>query len=294
MLRPPRAFFLSAQTLCSGFCLAAGIGLFLRSSDGAAADPMAGRTPPGGLPGFQKVLSHFDLEIPVAKGSGVMSVSTLSSDPDKGFASGPGYGNYFWAAGNHQMVFMVPPNGATTPGSRFPRTELKQKQEERWTVASGDHALRGTFAVASVPKITDKGEITVAQIHDNISDKGPLLKLICDYRARPWKLLAEYRMEPKKSSVIRRTPDAQQLAISADSPVDYEIILSSNHVLTVRARISGMPMWTALADSSQAGKALSAAWDSETCYFKAGCYMFDPGAATEPVGKICYSALSLE
>ncbi len=255
---------------------------------------MMDKKPPGSVPGFATVLTHFDLEIPVADASGVIKITTLASDPTKGFAADPGYGSFFWALGSTQLIFAVPPNGAVTPNSHFPRTELSQKKTERWKVGGGNHTLRGTFALTSVPKITEKGEITLAQIHDDISDNGPLLKLMCDYNARPWKLLAEYRTEPKKSSEIIHTPDRQRESIILNKAMDYEIMLSSTHVLTVKVRKTGTKTWSVLADSSQKGQALDAAWEAETCYFKAGCYMFDPGPVATPVGEVRYSMLSVE
>jgi len=285
---------LSAQTRWTVIALAFGISFLPWPATTLAADLVADKKPPGGVPGFATALAHFDLEIPVADASGVIKITTLASDPAKGFAAEPGYSSYFWAVGTTQMIFVVPPNGATTPNSRFPRTELSQKKEERWKVGSGNHTLRGTFALTSMPKITEKGEITLAQIHDDISDNGPLLKLMCDYKSRPWKLLAEYRTEPKKSSDIIQTQDRQRESITLNKPMDYEITLSSSHVLMAKVRKSGTKTWSVLADSLQKGQALDATWDGETCYFKAGCYMFDPGPVATPAGEVRYSMLSVE
>lgn len=260
----------------------------------SAADPLAGRTPPGSVPAFAKALAHFDLEIPIADGSGVVKLTTLTSEPAKGFAAAPVYATYFWAPSGTEMIFRVPPNGATTPNSHFPRTELSQKKAERWKPAGGNHTLRGTFALVSVPKVTDKGEITLAQIHNDISDNGPLFKLICDYKTRPWKLIADYRVEPKKSSAIIRTADRQRESITLNTPVEYEILLTSARVLTVKTRKPGTQTWKVLADSSQKGQALDLAWDGETCYFKAGCYMFDASPTDAPAGEVHYTALAVE
>ena len=262
--------------------------------EASSSSPLGDKKPPGSIPGFATALAHFDLEIPIADDSGVVKVSALVSDPLKGFATEPGYGSFFWAVGSAAMIFHVPPDGATTPNSHFPRTELSQKKEERWKIGSGNHTLRGTFAIASVPKVTEKGEITLAQIHDNVSDNGPLLKVICDYNSRPWKLHADYRVEPKKSSENVKTPDKQLQSIAVNSLMEYEISLSSARVLTVKVRKAGTKTWNVLADSSQKGQALDAAWDDETCYFKAGCYMFDPGPSGTPPGEVHYSTLSVE
>jgi hypothetical protein len=195
--------------------------------------------------------------------------------------------------GGTQLVFQVPPNGATTTGSHFPRTELIQKKVERWKVASGDHALHGTFAVLSVPQVTDKGEITLAQIHDDVSDHGPLLKLICDYKSKPWKLMAEHRLEPAKSGRIIRTEPRKRASIEMGKGMQFEITLTATRALKVRVRKFGAQSWSELADSTERGCALDSAWDEETCYFKAGCYMFDPGEAATPVGEIRFAQLSL-
>jgi hypothetical protein len=224
----------------------------------------------------------------------VVKLTTITSEPAKGFAAAPGYATYFWAPNATEMIFRVPPNGATTPNSHFPRTELSQKKAERWKPAGGNHTLRGIFTLAAVPKVTDKGEITVAQIHDDLSDNGPLLKLICDYKSRPWKLFAEYRVEPKRSSAIIRTADRQRESITLNIPLEYEIQLTSAHVLTVKARKPGTQTWKVLADSAQKGQALDPAWEAETCYFKAGCYLFDPSPTDTPAAEVHYSMLAIE
>jgi len=260
----------------------------------AAADDFAGKKPPGTVPSFASALAHFDLEIPIADASGVVKIGTLISDPAKGFAADPGYGAFFWSAGGQRLIFRVPPNGATTPNSHFPRTELSQKKTERWKPGSGNHTLRGTFVIVATPKVTEKGEMTLAQIHDDVSDNGPLLKVMCDYKARPWKLLADYRTEPKKSSAIIRTAEPQQESIALNGPMDYEIVLTSAGVLTVKVRKFGTQSWKVLADSSRKGQALDASWIAETCYFKAGCYMFDPGPSAAPAAEVHYTALSVE
>lgn len=276
--------------------LPAWVMVIITMADVVAAPGDAGlaKSPPGGVPAFAAALAHFDLEIPVAAVSGVVKIDSLTSEPSRGFADAPGYGGFFWAAGGTQMVFSVPPNGATTPNSRFPRTELSQKKSERWKPASADHVLRGTFAITSVPKITDKGEITIAQIHNDISDNGPLLKLVCDYRSKPWKLHADYRVQPKKASDNHVTPDRKREALVANRPMDFEITLTSARVLTVKVRKTGTRTWNVLADSAGKGLALDPDWDTETCYFKAGCYMFDPGPAATPAGEVRYSMLAVE
>ncbi|HEV7406600.1 MAG TPA: polysaccharide lyase family 7 protein [Chthoniobacteraceae bacterium] len=271
-----------------------GLVLLMAPPPASAADPLAGRTPPGAVPGFAKALAHFDLEIPVADSSGVVKITTITSEPAKGFAAAPGYATYFWAPSATEMIFRVPPNGATTPNSHFPRTELSQKKAERWKTAGGNHTLRGIFTLAAVPKVTDKGEITVAQIHDDVSDHGPLLKLVCDYKSRPWKLFAEYRTEPQKTSAIIRTPDLQRESITLNTPLEYEILLTSAHVLTVRTRKPGAPTWKVLAYSLQKGQHLDPTWEAETCYFKAGCYLFDPSPTDAPPAEVHYTVLAIE
>jgi hypothetical protein len=251
------------------------------------------KQPPASLRAVSAALAHFDLQIPIADGSSVVSIKTLSTDPTKGFDASPAYGAFCWAT-DRQLIFRVPPNGDTTPNSHFPRTELSQKQKERWKPASGDHLLRGTFAITSVPKITDKGEMTLAQIHDDVSDNGPLCKLMCNYNSRPWKLTADYRIETKKSSKIIQTSKTKRESIELNHAMDYEIKLTSARLLTVKARKSGTKTWSILLDSSAKGQSLDAAWDTETCYFKAGCYMFDPGSSATPAGEVRYSMLGIE
>ena len=57
------------------------------------------------------------------------------------------------------------------------------------------------------------------------------------------------------------------------------------HLHPVKVRKSGAQSWKTLADSTQKGQALGATWAGETCYFKAGCYMFDPGPTEAPAAE---------
>lgn len=60
----------------------------------------------------------------------------------------------------------------------------------------------------------------------------------------------ESRAEPKKSSAIIRTVDRQRESITLNTPLQYEIQLTSAHVLTVKARKPGTQTWKVLADSA--------------------------------------------
>ncbi len=254
----------------------------------------AAKTPPGANPLYSSVLSQMDLEIPVSNGSGgVVNITTLTSNPNQGF--NPGYASFFYCNDNGTYIdFEVPPNGATTSGSSDPRTELKQKSNVRWIVSSGTHTMTGKFKILQLPNVTNKGMMTVAQIHNNISDNGPLLKLEYYFKQGTPYLYTEHRLQPTKTSTQFKTGPKYTLPVNTE--VFYEITLTASRRLTVKVRPNG-GSWTTICDSQGSaplGGPLVSAWGSQTCYFKAGCYMHDASTSSTPVAKVRYYHLTIQ
>jgi len=69
------------------------------------------------------------------------------------------------------VVFSAPAGGATTKGSRYPRSELREmdgEQKAAWSNRTGRHILTVRQAVTALPPV--KPEVVVAQIHDAQDD----------------------------------------------------------------------------------------------------------------------------
>ena len=75
--------------------------------------------------------------------------------------------------GDNGVRFRAAVNGATTGGSDYPRSELREmthsgKINARWSSREGTHAMFLDQAITAVPKI--KRDIVAGQIHDNNKD----------------------------------------------------------------------------------------------------------------------------
>jgi poly(beta-D-mannuronate) lyase len=79
---------------------------------------------------------------------------------------------YFHVAGS-AVVFTAPIQGATTSGSGYPRSELREmanggKDNASWSSTSGSHSMTVTEAITHTPVV--KPHVVAAQIHDASDD----------------------------------------------------------------------------------------------------------------------------
>lgn len=162
----------------------------------------------------------------------------------------------------------APCDGATTSGSKYPRTELRELQPDgkslaSWGTSDGkSHELHLTIAVTHLPQ--KKPHVIMAQIH------GPEHKLLA-IRIEKDKVLAEG--EGQKDVVFRR---------------NYEL----GNPLTLKIQTGDGKI--RVMDSSQE----VVCWDSSEadCYFKAGCYTqsnLKSGDTPESYGEVLITNLRI-
>jgi hypothetical protein len=99
--------------------------------------------------------------------------------------SGYQHPKYFYTGLDGAMVFKAPVEGATTGGSRYARTELREmngSERAAWTIKQGGH-MKASLEIDQVPTLFNgaKGRIIVGQVHgkdDELArlywDKGTL------------------------------------------------------------------------------------------------------------------------
>lgn len=79
---------------------------------------------------------------------------------------------YFTNSGCNYVQFRAHVGGATTNGSGYPRTELREMNyrgnEASWSSGSGTHTMEVDLRVTALPPV--KSHITIAQIHDGDDD----------------------------------------------------------------------------------------------------------------------------
>ena len=121
------------------------------------------------LPSAVFDLTNWKLNIPVADANGY---SKEIVQPDLNDYSDD---NFHVNASGDAVVFRAHANGATTKGSSYPRSELREMQNNGndkacWSIASGGgtHTMQITQAVTHLP--TQKRHVVVGQIHDADDD----------------------------------------------------------------------------------------------------------------------------
>jgi hypothetical protein len=128
------------------------------------------------------------------------------------------------------VVFRANAGGATTDGSDYPRSELREmtdggKKEAAWSNASGDHIMTITEAITAVPP--RKPQVVAGQIHDAEDD-------VVMIRLEKSRLFVEadgdevgvlnpaYSLGTKFTVKIRATPDGIRITYNGTKSVTYD------------------------------------------------------------------------
>lgn len=141
------------------------------------------------------------------------------------------------------VVFTADAGGATTVGSRYPRSELREMNgdlQASWSNTSGSHTMTVRQAVVALP--TAKPDVVTAQIHDTQSD-------VVEIRLQGRQLIAQY--DNGKTNI---TLDP---AYVLGTRYDLRIVAASSHIAVFYNGVQK-------ADIDQSGSG----W-----YFKSGSYV---------------------
>lgn len=244
-------------------------------------------------------LSRFQLNLPLPLNGGHTALEVesgpLNGNPTKntGYTKSP----YFYTdPETGSMNFFAPLNGATTPGSDYPRSELQEEEFLNWTLDTfANSTMTASLLINMVPP--SKRIITIAQIHQgdskipgtqiNANSTGttvPLLKVY--YDANP-----SYHSQKCNGCIraqIRPTPltgstKQTDIIIATNIPLNkiftYTVSLSKNGLLTVAAEEKKITYQ--LNTSTDASKG----WGKQGLYFKAGVYLQENGSSSTQGGK---------
>lgn len=225
-------------------------------------------------PGENFDLSHWKLTLPVdASGTSDGKAMEVSAAE---VATGYTNADYFHTGPDGTMVFWAPVNGATTPGSDFPRSELREMldpsdSDVNWT-ADGIHILEAQCRVTEIPS---SEKVIIGQIHSRSGKARPLIKL-------------QFHKE-KVEALVKLSPEQgkdQKLAfpeVGMNKDIDYRIKLEDG-LLSVT--VNGGTQKVHILEND-------ADWANQTFYFKAGAYCQDnEGPATEGA-RVSFSSLSV-
>ena len=177
-----------------------------------------------------------------------------------------GYVNakYFYTASDGAMVFKAPVEGATTSGSRYARSELREmKGSERaaWTIAEGGF-MKATLEVDQAPILFNgaKGRVIVGQVHGQDDE---LVRLY-------WEKDTLYFV----NDIAGATGQETKFALTNKAGSRPDVALNERFSYSIDVTLDRVKV-TVSADGQtySATGYINQAWKSDAFYFKAGTYL---------------------
>jgi poly(beta-D-mannuronate) lyase len=177
-----------------------------------------------------------------------------------------GYGSYYFRSPDGAAVmFRAPAGGATTSGSSYPRSELREMDGSRqaaWSTRSGNHVLTVKQAVTALPPV--KPHIVTAQIHGGNDD------------------VVQIRLEGKRLIATFLGDEAAVL--------DPDYKLGTPYIVALGATKGRVSVW------HNGVKRLDKPYSGSRCYFKTGAYLQtnpSKGDDRQAIGEVALYGLLL-
>jgi hypothetical protein len=225
-------------------------------------------------PGDKFDLTHWKLTLPVDAAGTTSGKATEVSAAQ--LASGYTNAQYFQTGVDGTMVFWCPVNGATTEGSDFPRSELREmldpaNSDVNWT-AHGTHILEAQCRVTEVPS---SQKVIIGQIHGFSGAARPLIKLQF-FKGR---IEAQVKLSPNNGTDRKLVfPE-----VGLNNDINYQIKLQDGRLdVTVNGETRTENIFGNDAD-----------WANQTFYFKAGAYCQDNEGPANEGARVCFSRLKV-
>lgn len=230
-------------------------------------------------------LSHWKLTLPVDSGGGTGGTAAEVKPIPQNYSNPP----YFYTVSDG-LIFSAPTNGATTSGSPYPRSELRELNADgsnaAWGISDGG-VLSATLAVNEVPKLSGGGDgrVIVGQIH---GPKDELCRLYYD-NGRLY-FHDDKAGNGKETKFVLKSNSGETTAIPLNASFSYTIRATSSQ-LEVTATYNGK--------TYLAAEPISSFWPGKPLYFKAGAYVQvgkpGSGAGSTGTGKgtVTFYALSI-
>ena len=236
------------------------IALLLSSLVGLALDPSL---PPGG--NFD--LTKWKLTLPDAKSMEIAGVNL-----GKGFVDPL----YFFTGTDGAMTFWCPVTGGTTPGSAFPRCELREtfnpkNINENWP-GYGMHTLDAQCKVTQVPSNT---KVIVGQIHTFTGNAYPLVRLLYTNG-----IVAALVQERPGSPGVAVFPFGN---IGLGDLITYQLALTDG---LLSMTVNGSNRVVNLFETDPG-------WSDQTFYFKAGNYCQDNSGTISEGAAVSFYQLAV-
>lgn len=234
----------------------------------------------GSAPSGNFDLSDWKLQLPVdAKGSfsgKAAEIKDLAGYAGKWFGTGP----------DGAMVLSAPVDGATTGGSIYARSELREMDGSKpaeWTLKEGGR-LEATLEVDRAPRDADgtEGRIVIGQVHGGDSQ---LVRLY-------W----------NEGRIYYATDDAPG-SVGKDLHVDLHDAKGNvpnvglNERFSYSIDVQGHDLQVSVVADGRtytSSQKIDPSWDDNSFYFKAGTYLGANGKDASGVGQTSFFSLSVE
>jgi hypothetical protein len=189
-----------------------------------------------------------------------------------------GYSNalYFHTAADGAMVFWAFCNGATTSGSSYPRSELREQisppsNSSNW-IPLGLHQLNAQCRVTQVPST---GKVIIGQIHCYTGNARPLVKLQYNNGVIEALIKTNSNFDPDYKFYFQN--------VGLSNLVNYQIRME-NGLITTTVNGSNQTINVFLTDPD---------WATNGLYFKAGSYCQDNSGTNDSEGaRVAFYALA--
>lgn len=193
--------------------------------------------------------------------------------------------DYFRTGSDGAVVLAAPVDGATTGGSIYARSELREMNgpaPAEWTLAQGGR-LTATLQVDAAPIQSDGtyGKMVVGQIHGG---DGQMVRLA--WQDGTLFFANDITSNGKKDVHIELLNAAgQQPDVDLNETFSYSIDVSNNR-LTVAVEADGQVY--------SSSSAINKAWSDNAFYFKAGAYLGVNEKTGQGVGQVSLFALDVD
>lgn len=243
------------------------------------AGPASGPAADAGVPSRHLDLADWKLTLPVDDGGGsggdAAEVEQLAGYADPA---------HFYATADGAVVFTAAVDGATTSGSRYPRSELREMRsgdEAEWALAQGG-TMSATLAVNAVPTRDDgsPGRLIVGQIH---GEDEELVRLYYEDRT-VYFVNDQAGPDDEETDFTLENAAGEEPDIAMGERFSY-LIDARGTTLVVEVHADG--------DVYRSTTTINDVWQSDTFYFKAGVYLGVNQETGSGTGRVSFYALDV-
>lgn len=204
-------------------------------------------------------LAHWKITLPIDRNGAFSGTASEVKN-----LSGYQHRNYFYTGLDGAMVFKAPVEGATTGGSKYARSELREmngSERAAWTIKQGGF-MKATLEIDEVPTLFNgmKGRIIVGQVHGRDDELARLY----------WDKETLYFENDQAGGTARETKFILTNSVGARPNVS----LNEKFTYTIDVTPNRVKV-TVYADGQTytAADTIHQAWKSDAFYFKAGTYL---------------------